>query len=619
MADQGMVNGRLAGDLLEAHLHDTLPDTYAAVYEPTVRDQRLDAVVVGPQGLFVLHGVAWQGQITPSPRGPWRERLASGQVVRHPNSARIARRATQALRAFLRDEFPDLQTDIHQFVVLLHPAATLDLYGTPNPPCIRLDALGPEILGLPTEQHPLTDQALREALATALNERRLTRTQRAAQPFIFRSGGWLGRGEKAHTIQQVLRHMDRHPADGVHHLRNGSLERWFHEQGALHLATLAQGIMQKNVWNPYVCLESFMLGTGLVRRPRLIVKPRRVNMGYVLEGEKATGALRLRQGRGRGYLYGTVEPGHSWMQVDPSDLAGSLNAVVTVDTSSLLITEQPARSYLTVRSNATEQPVQVPVAIHVMPALSRLSRHVLRPAFALSLAGLIGGAIGWALAPLTFPAPAWLTHLTQPPLPSQVVWAVLCAAFWAIIGTVRSYAWDAAWPLAYSLRRWLLRVALWGFTLGGLAFVVPWLIDTLLPEFRLDAPAEAYGSLILLATTSSILPGTWGDMRDAQAWKDPSRPGAAMHGLRRSLVGVLGVIALLVTVRLAIPLWERGEGQARVATVQTWVDARWTQLGAGIADLWDKMYLRYYDRRAPSRSTPTPVATALPVHEEQAP
>jgi hypothetical protein len=195
---------------------------------------------------------------------------------------------------------------------------------------------------------------------------------------------------------------------------------------------------------------------------------------------------------------------------------------------------------------------------------------------------------------------------------------VLCAAFWAIIGAVRSYAWDAAWPLVYSLKRWLLRVALWGIVLGGLAFVVPWLIDTLLPEFRLDAPVEAYGSLILLATAAAILPGTWGDMREAQERKNASRQGAAMHGLRRSVVGVLGVIALLAAVRLAVPLWERWEGQARVATAQTWVDAQWTQLGASISDLWDKMYLRYYDRRAPSRPA-RPGATILPIHQEPAP
>jgi hypothetical protein len=618
MADQGMVNGRPVSDLLEAHLHDTLPDTYTAVYEPTIRGQRLDAVVVGPQGLFVLHGVDWRGEIAPTPHGAWSERLASGEVIRHPNPARSARRASRALQTFLRDEFPGCKPNIHHYIVLLHPAATLNLYGTPNPPCIRLDALGQEILSVATPNPPFGDQALRESLVEAMAERRLTRTQRAAQPFIFRSGGWLGRGEKAYTIEQVLKHLDRHPADGVHHLRNGSLERWFREQGALHLARLAQGVMQKNVWNPYVCLESFMLATGLVRRPRLVIAPRQVNVGYVLEGDKATGALRLRQGRGRGYLYGTVEPGDSWMQVDPSDLAGSLDAVVTVDTSALLITQQPARSYLTIRSNATEKPLHVPVSVHVMPALSRLNRHVLHPALALSLAGVIGSVIGWALGPLALPAPVWLTRLTQPPLPSQVVWAVLCAAFWAIIGAVRAYAWDAAWPLVYSLKRWLLRVALWGIVLGGLAFVVPWLIDTLLPAFRLDAPVEAYGSLILLATAAAIVPGTWGDMREAQERKNASRQGAAMHGLRRSVVGVLGVIALLAAVRLAVPLWERWEGQARVATAQTWVDAQWTQLGASISDLWDKMYLRYYDRRAPSRPA-RPGATILPIHQEPAP
>jgi len=621
MADQLTVDGRSAVDLLDTYLYSTLTDAYITVYEPTIRDETVSAILVGPQGLFVLHGVDWEGEITPAQHGPWKALLASGQGVRYPSPAASVRRATQALAAFLQDEFPDLRPDIHPFVVLLHPSASLNIYGSSDPPCVPLERLVQEILDVLPGEHPLDTPEVREALATALQERRLTRTQRAEQPFIFRSGRF-GRGAKAHTIQQVIQHLDRYPEDGIHHLRNGSLGQWFHDQGALHLARLARETMRQNERDPRVSLEKFLLATGLVQRPRLVITPRQVDLGYVLEGQKVSHRLRLHKGRGRGYLFGTVEPSDTWIQVEPSEFAGSLDAVVTVDTSSLMITEQPSRSRLYCKSSASAEPVEARVLIHVMPLLSRFSRYILHPLVALLLAGLIGTAIGLLLSPSAVQAPPWLLNLTRPPVPSRTAWAVVSGLFWAILGAVRGYSWNPAWPLWYGLRHWLVRTALWGLALAGVAMIVPPLLVWLFPALNVGVSPEVHASMVLFAATMAILPGTWGDMLSAEE-QDTTSSGVlqsgAMRGLARGVIGTIAVLVLLGTLRVAVPLWQLWEGGAQVTTVQGWVGAQWDRLGINVDALWDQYYLRRYDRRAPVRVRANPAATASPAQGEQAP
>jgi hypothetical protein len=70
-----------------------------------------------------------------------------------------------------------------------------------------------------------------EELAVALCEWQLTACQRAAEPFIFRTGV-----HAMWTVQSAVQHMERHPADGVYHLHNCTLARWLRAQGAEKLA-----------------------------------------------------------------------------------------------------------------------------------------------------------------------------------------------------------------------------------------------------------------------------------------------------------------------------------------------------------------------------------------------
>ncbi|MCC7352944.1 MAG: NERD domain-containing protein [Anaerolineae bacterium] len=112
MAELLVANGWSTPDSLAMHLQEALPDEYIVVADPIIHRLALSTVVVGPQGLFVLHTKDWYGEIRPARQGPWRERLESGLEIRHPNPEEEARQAGDALRTFLRDEFPSLHPQV---------------------------------------------------------------------------------------------------------------------------------------------------------------------------------------------------------------------------------------------------------------------------------------------------------------------------------------------------------------------------------------------------------------------------------------------------------------------------------------------------------------------------
>lgn len=66
MAELLAVKGWSTTHSLGLHLRDTLTDEYYVVCDPMVRGVSLDALVVGPQGLFVLHARDWGGDRPPS-------------------------------------------------------------------------------------------------------------------------------------------------------------------------------------------------------------------------------------------------------------------------------------------------------------------------------------------------------------------------------------------------------------------------------------------------------------------------------------------------------------------------------------------------------------------------
>jgi len=621
MAKLFLSSGWATPDSLGARLQETLTDEYTVACEPVVQGIDLDAVLVGPQGLFVLHAKDWEGEILPAQRRAWRERLASGRVVSHPNPRSEAQRATRALNAFLRDEFPSLHPLIRHFVVFVKPGAKLAVYGATDPPCTTMDSLVKDIdAAVPQLKDGELGAEMCQRLAQALVDRQLTATQRAKQCFIFRSGGFLGIGKKAWTTRKVIKHMDRYPEDGVHHLRNATLERWFAEQGATHLAALAREVMSESEADPRVSLEKFLLATGLVRRPRLSARPRRINMGYTLTDETITRPLRLRKGRGRGYLFGTLRASESWIQVDPTSFGGSLDALVTVDTESLLITEQPSAASISVDSNASEEPTRIPLRVFVTAMPSGLNRYLLRPLAGLGLAGLLGAGVGWSIGHFGIQAPNWLTWAMAPPVSSETAWAALAGFLWGLFGLLRGFTQHPAWPTGYAIGRWLLKTLVWSAVLSSLVAGVLWLAQGSFGVAVLNISSTLRTSIILFAVAAGALPATVSEIRSARPKEEGGEEQpSARRTLRRALwpaIGIALVFIALAGARLAGPARERYDLDLRAATVQQWFGDRYTHWEASLRGFVRGLYVRHYDRRAPARPTPAPSPLTTPVAKE---
>ncbi|NLG49998.1 MAG: hypothetical protein GX552_07810, partial [Chloroflexi bacterium] len=177
------------------------------------------------------------------------------------------------------------------------------------------------------------------------------------------------------------------------------------------------------------------------------------------------------------------------------------------------------------------------------------------------------------------------------------------------------------WPLWYGLRRWLVRTGLWGLAMASVSLIVPPLLTWLFPALNVGASPQTHISMVLLATTMAILPGTWSDMlaaHDRDSMSSGVLQSSTMRELARGVVGLVVVLTLLGALRIAAPLWQHWNGATHAVTVQEWFGAQWNRLETGIDTLLGQYYLRRYDRRAPVRAKATPTA-APPAQEEHAP
>jgi hypothetical protein len=596
-------------------LRDELPDEYIAVADPTVQGCPLDVVVVAPRGLFVLHARDWAGEVQPSRHGAWRERGPSGETRRHPNPAPEARRATDALRAFLRDEFPALCPMIHNLVVLTSPQVRIQEVDGMDRRVLRREDVADAIASAPVPPDAaVLDEPAREALALALRDRQLTAHQRAPRPFVFRSASLLGSGTKVWTIAAAVRHMDRHPEDGMFHLRNGTLAEWLSAQGAEHLAGLAREVVRQRDVDPRIPLETFLIGTGLVQRPRLVGRPQPVDLGCALPGEMPEGRVRLQKGRGRGYLFGTLRCDSPWLQVEPRSFSGQpLEAVVSADTERLSIDPTPWQGEILVESSASQEPISIPVQVRVVGMPSGLRRYLLRPLAGLLSAGLLGAGLGWALAAWVLPEPGWFAGLTSP----SISWAAACALwlglFWAVPGWARGVLQPLAWSAAYATGRWLLRTLVWGATLSLLAGLGTWAWRKVAgdPGTGLVVVDVLAVNLALLSLT--ILPAALGEMRAARRTRGAPVLSAGQFLQRPARVAAAGLaLALLLVAGAPVvgPAWQQLEVTGTLAAVQGWTGEQWAQLETRVNAWADQVDIPYYGRLVPPPVTPR--ATAAP-------
>ena len=599
-------------------LASALPDEYVVVVEPTVRERALDAVVVGPRGLLVLYVRDWEGTITPSAHGPWRTELPDGRLSKYPNLAVEARRVARALDAFLKDEFPNLHPQVRHLLVLSRSDAQL----TPPPAAAGLEVTRPDgvldavLLSAAQADGGLPDAGDRLALGTALWERRLTASQRASAPFVFRSGGRFGRGKRVWTVRAAVRHMDRYPQDGVYHLSDGTLARWLAEQGAEHLARLAGEVPAGRAWDPRARLEHFLLNSGLVKRPRLLVRPRTVNLGHAIPGQTRTTAMRVGKRRGRGYLFGTLEAQERWLRVEPDAFGGARSdVVVSAHTERLPIGRQPGRPGIRIDSTASERPITVPVRLRVVDMPGHFNRRLLRPLAGFTMAGVIGALLGGALAVGALRVPG----LAGGGAPSfwgvAAVWAGVAGLAWALLGAVRGALQPPAWPLGYGAGRWILRLLAWAAALLLLAGVGYWAWDQVAPALPGGVRTFDLGMVLLLTLTASVWPATLAEIRAARrgdqdplssAWTRVARP------IPRAMAGGVLMAVFVAAFPVLSRLWEQYRVEYRVeeawSSARSRAEARWTEWEADLDEYLDRLVVQRYDRRAPLPPTSVPPA-----------
>ncbi len=582
MAELLLTDPLTAVDSASAYLREALPDDFVVVASPVVCQRPMDALVVGPAGLTII----------------------SGDAARGAASDAKNRADSDAVRKFLHDEFPAIKPDIR--CVRIAPETShgytvwkaMTLTGAQDQSLV--DAL---LAGDGAAAH-WADADLRRAVAVALHERRLTVDGRASKPFVFRSGGPFRGGARVWTIRGAVRQMDRFPEVGVHHLRDGTLAAWLAEVGAPHLARLARGAVSQAKTDLHAALETFLLGTGLVKRPRLRIRPRVVNLGYVLQGQICGHTAHVRKGRGRGYLFGELATCQPWLHVTPASFKGNAgDAVVSADTDALPISPQPYTAEIILRSSASEELATVPVRLRVVAHPPPLTYLVLRPLVAMVLAGLAGGGLGWLLGRTVIPTP--VLPVVGRPAP-QLFWAGLLALIWALLGLARGILQPRAWPTFYATGRWLVRTCAWALGLAMLAVAAVWSSNL---GFRGRTPD--YIALYRAAVTGcalAVFPAVLGEIITARRLASPVvayRPRPWGRAVAVSAVIGLVLVGTLLAPRALGPEIVRLEKQGAFKDAGARLGYAWDRANNGMNDLIDRLMLRAYDRRAPAAPTPT--------------
>jgi hypothetical protein len=450
----------------------------------------------------------------------------------------------------------------------------------------------------------LLDGEERQELAVALRDRKLTVSQRASQPFIFRSGDVFGSGTEVWTVREAVRHMAAHPESGIYHLRNGTLAAWLYSEGAVHLARVAQDVVRTQT-DRRAALETFLIETGLVDRPRLRVRPKEVDLGYLTAGDEVTRRIRVGKGSGRGYLFGTLEPSVPWLSVYPRRFSGeSEETVVSVrlETESLPIGQRPSEASISVRSNGSREPLEIPVRFRVVGVPSTLNRTLLRPAAGGIVAGLLGAGIGGLLTVGGTPGAGFLSGLSWLPLSPAVVWVLAVALVWAVLGVIRGATQPEAWPTSYAIGRWLFRLLVWtaSLTLAGAACF--WCWGQLLPgDGSLSGPAFRWALLIPMAL--ALLPATVGEIRSGPRMRDTSLRAIRWSFLRPFIIPLVAIVLALFAALGAPqlrPVIQRLDLPEASASTGEWIETRLVEVGERLDEVIDRLYLRYYDRQAPA-------------------
>ncbi len=621
MAKLLLIGDAIRPNGISAYLQAALPDDFTVVAAPVVGRCALDAIIVGPGGLTLI--AAEESRAAAAPPGEGRSSGRERVTMSHEQ------RATAALGTFLEDVFPGLQPPVRYLDTLRDTAAEslswscLDVTGGMSESLaaavVRIQAADGPVLNTPDE---------RNELALALRDRRFTVSQQATRPFVFRRSGLLGTRSSAWTIRDAVKLMDRHPQDGIYHLYNGTLESWLVEQGATDLAKLTHVAIDRARADRRKALEIFLSGTGLVAPPRLLARPKVLDMGYAVTGEAIVGHVRVSRDKGRGYLFGTVKPGSEWLRVWPGEFAGDpVDLAVTADTHSLPIRTEPYEEDILLDCNAADEPILLPVRVRVEPKPTQLNRLLFRPFFGLLLGLILGALIGLLWAQVAPPLPEPLTAALH--MESALFWLLAVTILWTIAGLVRGLLQPLPWSVLYAAAGWLVRLALWALilVLAGAGLAIWWQNSFGTPGAgtALLSARAALAGLALATVPATIFslrrhpaPVVVPPARLLYVAPDEPSPGTAPSWGREHARGIvwstLGVALVLLTLifapRLAHTKWTEIKSQGPTGAAMSGIEMGWDKLNTAANDLMDWLYQRFYDRRAPL--PPTTAPTAVP-------
>jgi hypothetical protein len=575
-----------------AYLRETLPDGYYVVTEPRVASRRLAAAIVGHTGLFAVQAedddasdIAQHG----------RPAASNGNGAGHA----IEEQTIRAVRQFLRDEFPELTPPICVVLVARDWASDIATWRVIEPREWMDQPLAETVMTADAQDFRFDGEDARAALAVGLRDRQLTASERAGRPFTFRTGRALRIGVRVTTIREAVAHMDRNPADGMHHLRDGTLAAWLEEEGAHHLAALARDVVHRPRTDMRVALEEFLLGAGLVARPRLRIKPEALDFGYVAQGQTVSRLLRLRKLRGRGYLFGTVSAVDSWLAADPRDFQGSpVDIVVSADTANLAIGQEPTTSELLLRTSASAEDIAVPVRVRIMPLPGAFVQWTVRPLIGLLAGLLMGLAVGtwWAIAGIGSGRGGF------------GLWPVLVGALWAVLGLTRALRQPPAWPTWYALKRWAARSLLWasGMALLSILLVLAWRAGL---GGGLDLPGLTLVAAAAVAAAFGVIPATIDELSNSRHAVEPGYVRGRLSRRRQvtlaAAVVVFALVALLAPRFITPAAQEIRSGEA-FAPAREWAAQRWQELNVSMDRFVDQVTLRYYERPAGESEQPRP-------------
>jgi len=595
MAELLAADGWVKAGSIGSYLRETLPDSYIVVADPRIGGHRIAAAVVGRSGLFVIQAADEFNENGHDAASP----LLSDQKMR----AAVAR--------FLKDEFPHLNPPVTAIQAVRDWASELVTWRIVEPASWVDEPLAEALLhadlaAIESEgARAFEDDDVHIQLGLGLRDRHLSASQVTSKPFVFRSGGAFRTGASVRTVRDAVAHMDRYPQDGIQHLRDGTLAGWLEAEGSLHLAALAREVVRQPKGDMRAALEEFLIGTGLVNRPRLITKPARVDLGFILQGQKASRRLVFNKGRGRGHLFGEAAGRDPWLRVEPRTFdAAPAELVVTAETGGLSISPVPHLSDVVVKSSASSEPSSVPVILRVVAEPPKLIQFLLRPLTGLLLGAILGAGVG-----LLWQA----TGLIGGEAPSRV-WIVALALVWGLTGGWRGLRQPPAWPMAYALSRWLPRVAAWSAGLGVLAAIIvqAWRLGL---GGGLDLPGLTLAAAAAVGAALGFAPATL----DELAHSRHARNQEYVHGRRSNRRRVLlwsGAIVLLLVALLAPQViattMNRAEIRAGLQAGQTWAEGTLERLGDTMERLIDQLQLRYYGRPAGGTTEPKEPPIKLP-------